>query len=64
MVVLDGEEVCDEILVEPTTSESVSLMNSVSAADAPFYSLDGQQLRTLSQQRGVYIRNGHKVVVK
>ena len=64
MVVLDGEEVCDEILVEPTTSESVSLMNSVSAADAPFYSLDGQQLRTRPQQRGVYIRNGHKVVVK
>lgn len=64
MVVLDGEQVCDEILVEPTTGESVSLMKSVSTADAPFYSLDGQQLRTRPQQRGVYIRNGRKVVLK
>lgn len=63
-VVVDGEEVCDEILVEPTTEESVSLMNSVSSADAPYYSLDGQQLRTRPQQRGVYIRHGRKVVVK
>ncbi|MBO4827803.1 MAG: hypothetical protein J5506_11340 [Prevotella sp.] len=63
-VVVDGHQVSDEILIEPTTGESVSLMNNVSSADAPFYSLDGRQLRTRPQQRGVYIRHGHKVVVK
>ena len=63
-VVAGGEQVCDEIIVEPATGESVSLMNSASSADAPFYTLDGRQLRITPQQRGVYIRHGHKVVVK
>ena len=63
-VVAGGEQVSDEIIVEPSTGESVNLMNNVSSVDAPFYSLDGQQLGTTPQQRGVYIQNGRKVVVK
>ena len=57
----DNGEYIDIPVKIPT---DVKAVNADADSDSPFFSLDGQRINGQPTQKGVYVRNGKKVVIK
>lgn len=51
-------------LMLTSVSSAIMEMTTITGTDTVWYSLDGQQLQGKPTQRGVYVVNGHKVMIR
>jgi hypothetical protein len=63
-LVLEQEAGARLLIIEEETTGIADIRGMRSGVDACWYTLDGQKLQTQPTQKGMYIVNGQKVVIK
>ena len=60
----DGAGVNETVFEIDGTATSIEEVNGLAIIGGKWYSIDGRELPSQPEQKGVYINNGRKVVVK